>query len=94
MEGEGRREGRGGRARYCFTVSTAAPLAPSSPSRSLSFASSASMCSEVLFGVSRRGGIGRDGGTEGEGTAGRYWGLLCLRRNSRLQVDRGAYGEF
>ena len=53
MEGEGRREGRGGRARYCFTVSTAAPLAPSSPSRSLSFASSASMCSEVLFGVSR-----------------------------------------
>ena len=64
-------EGRKGRASkvllYCFDGGA---LGPSSPSRSLSFASSASMCSEVLFGVSRRGGIGRDGGR------GHCWTLL------------------
>ena len=57
-------------ARYCFTVSLAVrrrsrsvPLASSSSSCSSSLApggaSLASMCSEVLFGVSRRVGRGR-----------------------------------
>ena len=90
MYGGRAREGGKGRASkvllYCFDGALGPLLA-------VRVASSASMCSEVLFGVSRRGGIGRDGGTEGEGTAGRYWGLLCLRRNSRQQVGEGAKGN-
>ena len=63
MEGEGAREGGKGRASkvllYCFDGGALGPLL------AVRVASSASMCSEVLFGVSRRGGIGRDGGGHG-----------------------------